>query len=322
MQQAEAILRVTPEVEGYSRRSGARLALAVCEPNDGDFLVKLRADRQRSTEEVKQELRRKFNAALPAAEWEFPGILGDLIGDLTWSPKPVEIKLFSTDSAWLAKKAPEIKEAIEKVKGVVDTFDGLNMTGATISFRIRALDAQRHGLTSDDIAAALNTAMLGRTASSVLEGDRVVEIRVVTEPKQIARLDLLRELPLRTPAGSLVKLSQVADITEEAGQLELHREDLRQLVAVTAALEDRDLGSGIAEIKQVLAADKSIPPGVIEFGGLFQQQEESFRNLLVVLFLGIALVFTVLLMEFRSFREPVAIVFGSVLALTGTVGAL
>jgi CzcA family heavy metal efflux pump len=322
MQQAEAILRATPEVEGYSRRSGARLALAVCEPNDGDFLVKLRSDRQRSTEEVKQDLRRKFNAALPAAEWEFPGILGDLIGDLTWSPKPVEIKLFSTDAAWLMKKAPEIKEAIEKVRGVVDTFDGLNMTGPTISFRIRAMDAQRHGLTSDDIAAALNTAMLGRTASSVLEGDRVVEIRVVTEPSSIGRLDTLRELPIRTPTGNLVKISQVADITEEPGQLELRREDLRHLVAVTAALENRDLGSGIAEIKQVLAADKSIPPGVIEYGGLFEQQQESFRNLLVVLFLGIALVFTVLLLEFRSFREPVAIVFGSVLALTGTVGAL
>ncbi len=322
MQQAEAILRATPEVEGYSRRSGARLALAVCEPNDGDFLVKLRPDRKRSTEAVKQELRRKFNAALPEAEWELPGILGDLIGDLTWSPKPVEIKLFSTDTAWLVKKAPEIKEAIEKVKGVVDTFDGLNMTGPTISFRIRALEAQRQGLTSDEIATALNTAMLGRTASSVLEGDRVVEIRVVTEPSAIVRLDQLRELPIRTPAGGLVKISQVADITEEPGQLELHREDLRQLVAVTAAFEDRDLGSGIAEIKQVLAADKTIPPGTIEFGGLFQQQQESFRNLLVVLFLGIALVFTVLLLEFRSFREPVAIVFGSVLALTGTIGAL
>jgi multidrug efflux pump subunit AcrB len=184
------------------------------------------------------------------------------------------------------------------------------------------MDAQRHGLTSDDIAAALNTAMLGRTASSVLEGDRVVEIRVVTEPSSIGRLDTLRELPIRTPTGNLVKISQVADITEEPGQLELRREDLRHLVAVTAALENRDLGSGIAEIKQVLAADKSIPPGVIEYGGLFEQQQESFRNLLVVLFLGIALVFTVLLLEFRSFREPVAIVFGSVLALTGTVGAL
>jgi len=322
MQQAEAILRATPEVEGYSRRSGARLALAVCEPNDGDFLVKLRPDRKRSTEEVKQELRRKFNASLPQAGWEFPGILGDLIGDLTWSPKPVEIKLFSTDTEWLKKKAPGIKAAIEKVKGVVDTLDGLIMTGPTLSFRVRPMDAQRHGLSSDDIAAVLNTTMLGRTASTVLEGDRVVNIRVKAEPSGLNRLDALRELLLRTPSGNLVKVGQVADITEEAGQLELHREDLRQLVAVTAAFEDRDMGSGIAEIQQVLTADKTIPPGVIEFGGLFQQQQESFRNLIVVLFLGIALVFTVLLLEFRSFREPVAILFGSVLALTGTVGAL
>jgi CzcA family heavy metal efflux pump len=322
MRQGEAILLATPEVEGYSRRTGARLALAVAEPNKSDFLVKLRANRKRSTEEVKQDLRRKFNAALPGGEWEFPGILGDLIGDLLWSPKPIEIKMFSTDAPWLMKKAPEVKAAVSKVKGVVDLNPGLNMTGPTISFRIRATDAQRHGLTSDDIAAALNTAMLGRAASSVLEGDRVVEIRVVSEPASIARLDTLRELPIRTPAGGLVKISQVADITEEPGQLELRREDLRQLVAVTANLENRDMGSAIAEIKQVLAADKTIPPGVIEYGGLFQQQQESFRNLLVVLFLGIALVFTVLLLEFRSFREPFAILFGSVLALTGTVGAL
>ena len=322
MRQAEEILRQTPEVEGYSRRTGARLALAVAEPNKSDFLVKLRPDRKRSTEEVKQELRRKFNAAFPQVEWEFPGILGDLIGDLTWSPKPIEIKLFSTDTAWLMKKAPEVKQAIEKVKGVVDTFDGLRMTGPTISFRVRPMDAKRHGLTSEDVAAALNTALLGRPSSSVLEGDRLVDIRVKAESRGLDRLETLRQLPLRTPSGSIVKISQVADVTEEAGQLELAREDLRQLVAVTASLENRDMGSGIAEIKQVLASDKSIPPGVVELGGLFQQQQESFQNLMIVLFMAVALVFTVLLIEFRSFREPLAIVFGSVLALTGTIAAL
>lgn len=322
MQQAEAILTKIPEVEGYSRRTGARLALAIAEPNKGDFLVKLRPDRKRSTEEVKIELRNKFNAALPAIEWEFPGILGDLLGDLTESPNPIEIKLFSTDTPWLMKKAPEILKAIEGVKGVVDTNDGLNMTGPTINFRIREMDAMRYGLTSDDISAALNTAMLGRTASSVLEGDRVIDIRVVVEPGAIKRIEDLKNLPIRTPAGLIVKISQVADVIEEPGQLELRREDLRQLVAVTASLEDRDLGSGIAEIKEVLAKDKSIPPGTIEFGGLFHQQQESFRHLLIVLVLGISLVFTVLIIEFRSFREPLAIVIGSVLALTGTVTAL
>lgn len=322
MQQAEAILLATPEVEGYSRRTGARLALAIAEPNKGDILVKLRPDRKRTTEEVKIELREKLNAALPGIEWELPGILGDLLGDLTEAPEPIEVKLFSPDTPWLMKKAPEVKETLSKIKGVVDLNDGLKMTGPTISFRIRPVEAQRLGLTSDDIAAALNTAMLGRPASSVLEDDRVVAIRVVAEPAGIKRLDSLRELPLRTPRGDIVKISQVAEITEEPGQLELKREDLRQLVAVTANLENRDLGSAIAEIKQVLGADPTIPAGVVDYGGLYHQQVESFRHLLIVLLVAIALVFTVLLIEFRSFREPIAIVAGSVLALFGTVTTL
>jgi CzcA family heavy metal efflux pump len=322
LREAEKVIQATPEVEGYSRRTGARLALAVAEPNTGDFLVKLRPDRTRTTEEVKRELRDKFNATLPQAEWEFPGILSDLVGDLTEAPEPIEIKLFSNDTDWLMQKAPEVATAIGNVPGIVDTNDGLTMTGPTIRFRIRTIDAQRHGLTGTDIAMTLETALLGTTASSILEGDRVVAIRVIGELGTVQHLADIKELPIRTPTGSIVKISQVADITEEPGQLELRREDLRQLVAVTAALEGRDLGSGIAEIKNVLAADKSIPPGTIEFGGLFHQQQESFRHLLTVLLLAIALVFTVLLVEFRSFREPIAIVFGSLLSLSGTILAL
>jgi len=322
MLEAEAILRTTPEVEGYSRRTGARLALAIAEPNTGDFLVKLRADRQRDTEDVKSELRAKFNEAIPGSEWEFPGILGDLVGDLTDSPSPIEIKLFSTDTAWLKNKAPEIQQIIDGVEGVVDSNDGLTMTGPSISFRLRPRAARAYGLTSADIASALNGALLGTAASSVLEGDRVVTIRVMADPKSRDRLASIRDLPMHTPSGDLVKLSQVADVVEKPGSLELHREDLRQLVAVTAALEGRDLGSGIADIKARLAGDPSLPAGVVEFGGLFHQQQESFQHLLVVLVLGITLVFTVLIIEFRGFPEAIAIVFGSVLALFGTVAAL
>ena len=244
------------------------------------------------------------------------------MGDLTDSPSPVEIKLFSTDTAWLRRKAPEIKALIEAVPGVVDTNDGLVLTGPTLNFRLRPLAVRRAGLTSADIAATLDTALLGRTASSILEGDRVIQIRVLTEPASRDRLAAIRALPLRTPDGGLVKLSELADVVEEPGQLELHREDLRQRVAVTAAFENRDLGRGIAEIQARLAQDPSLPAGVVEFGGLFHQQQESFRNLLVVLVLGIALVFTVLIIEFRRLGEPIAIVFGSVLALFGTLLAL
>lgn len=322
LQRAEQILRATPEVESYSRRTGARLALAISEPNSGDYLVKLKPERGRATQDVIAELRARFHAAVPGVQWDFPGILSDLIGDLTWSPKPIEVKLFSSDLEFLKRKAPEVEAQLQQVPGVVDTFDGLVFTGPTLSLRVRPRDAQRFGLSAADIATAVNTAMLGQRASTVLEGDRSVAIRVRADNASLDRIATLSELPLQAIDGSLVKLSQVADIVEVAGQVELRREDLRQDVAVTARLEGRDLGSAMADIRARLGADRSIPPGAIEFGGLYQQQEESFRNLLMVLVSAVVLVFTILLIEFRSFIEPLAIVLGALLALTGTVVAL
>jgi multidrug efflux pump subunit AcrB len=117
-------------------------------------------------------------------------------------------------------------------------------------------------------------------------------------------------------------LSQVADVREEPGQLELWREDLRQFVAVSGELENGDLGTVVGEIKKKMANDSRFPASAIEFGGLYQQQQESFRNLLVVMIMAILLVFTVLVLEFRSFLEPIAIMAGALLALLGTIGAL
>ena len=201
------------------------------------------------------------------------------------------------------------------------TDDGLETTGPSLSLRLRNSDVQRFGLTANDIAVAVGTAMLGQKSSYVLEGDRVVNIRVRMDTDVTGQISNLRELPVRAADGTTVKLSQLADVIPEEGQLELHREDLRQLVAVSARLEGRDLGSAMSEIQTKLGHDKSLPVGVLEFGGLFQQQQESFHNLIVVLLAAVFLVFTVLLIEFRSFHEPVAIVFGSVLALCGTIVA-
>ena len=132
----------TAEVESYSRRTGARLALAIAEPNTGDFLVKLEADRKQTTEEVISELRAKFNAALPGVEWEFPGILGDLIGDLMWSPQPIEVKLFSTDIDFLKRKAPEIEARAgpdSRASSIRST--AWSTPGRRCSLRVRHADA-------------------------------------------------------------------------------------------------------------------------------------------------------------------------------------
>lgn len=323
LRHVEEILRHTPEIESYSRRTGARLALAIAEPNTGDFLVKLKKNRTRSTDEVIDELREEIAGAEPALNTEFPGVLSDLIGDLTWSPDPIEIRIFTNDTDRLRQLAAKIAEEIEQVPGVVDVNDGLVVAGPSLRYKVRQAAAVRAGLDAAQIGADLETAMLGSPASYVLEGDRTRTVRVMLAPRQSERKQRIGEIPLRSLQGARMTLDDVARAELRPGRLERHREDLRELIAVSGRLAGRDLGSGIAAIKRRLAATLEIPPGVsIEYGGLYQQQQESFRNLMFVLIMSILLVYGVLLLEFRTVLHPLAIVGGAVLALVGVVGAL
>ncbi len=323
LQHVEKILLSTPEVESFSRRTGARLALAIAEPNTGDFLVKLRPDRRRSTEEVIDELREKIHTAEPALHTEFPGVLSDLVGDLTWSPSPCEIKIFSTDTELLKKEATQVAETIEKIPGVVDVDPGLVVAGPSMRFAVRPEAAARVGLTAADIGNTLQTSFLGNVSSYLLQGDRTVGIRVLCDAKTHDRELHIRQTPIRSPSGTVVTLNDVVDLQYQSGILEMQREDLRQLVAVSARFSGMDLGTGIRNIREQLNKTLQLPSGAtLEFGGLYQQQQESFRNLAFVLLMAIVLVFTVLLIEFRSIIQPLAIVLGAVLALFGVVLAL
>jgi len=323
LRHVEQILRSTPEVESYSRRTGARLALAIAEPNTGDFLVKLRPKRKRTTDEVIDELRERVGAAEPALQTEFPGVLGDLIGDLTWSPNPIEIKIFTSDTEKLKQLGRQIAEAIKTVPGVVDVIDGLIVAGPSLTFQVRRSEAARVGLDTQAIGSMLQTALLGSAPSYVLEGDRTIGVRVLLSGNRQKRAGDIGELPLPTPSGPPVTLNEVTHIRHRPGSLERHREDLRELVAVSGRLSGRDLGTGIAAIKKKLSQSVVLPSGVsIEYGGLYQQQQESFRNLMLVLVMAILLVYGVLLIEFRSVLHPLAIVLGAVLAMFGVVAAL
>jgi CzcA family heavy metal efflux pump len=322
LMEVENLLKSIPEVESYSRRTGVALGLELTEPNAGDFLIKLKSNATRSTEEVISEVREKLKHLEPQIDAETHGMLSDLIGDLVSSPEPIEIKIYSSDLDYLKETAPAIQAQIDEIPHVVDTEDGLVVAGPSLTYRVRSADAARYGLSTADIAAAVETAKRGQVASDVLQGDRLTNIRVLMDPRAIARQETLKNVPLKTADGQTVRLGQVADVVIEPGQLELQREDLRQYVRVTGNIENADLGSVISDIKAKLAHDPRFTTGSIEFGGLYQQQQESFRNLLVVMVMAVVLIFTVLVIEFRSFLEPIAILSGSLLALLGTVAGL
>ncbi|MBA2339915.1 MAG: efflux RND transporter permease subunit [Pyrinomonadaceae bacterium] len=324
LRHVEGLLRETPEVESYSRRTGLQLGLSITEPNTGDFLVKLKPGHARPTEAVIDDLRGSIESSEPALQIEFVGILTDLIGDLTSSPAPIEIRIFSEDTVALHKTATRIEDAIKKIPGVVDTFNGVVVSGPTITFNVDPERAARFGVTATDVANTVTTAMTGDAASSILQQGRLVTVRVLLPESSRQSLDTLRALLIRSPqTNAQFRLDQVADVAYEQGQTEIERDGLRQSVSVTARLSGSDLGSAISEIKARLASEVKLPPGMtIEYGGLFQEQQASFRELALALLSAIALVFVVLLIEFRSFAHPVAIVAGAVLALGGVLSAL
>ncbi|MDQ1728736.1 MAG: hypothetical protein QOD33_861 [Pyrinomonadaceae bacterium] len=320
LQQVEKLLLETPEVESYSRRTGMELGLFITEPNRGDFAVKLKPGHARATADVMNELRGKIEESEPALEIEFVGILSDVVGDLTSSPEPIEIKLFSEDAQALHQKAEEVEAAIKQLKYVVDTKSGVVVSGPAVIFNIDPQLAARVGVNASDIASTVTTAMTGDASSTILQKDRLISVRVIFPLEARNSIDKLRALQVRSASGALFRLDQVAQIDYDQGQTEIDRDGLRQTVAVTGRLEGQDLGTGISEIKSLLARTVKFPPGItIEYGGLYQEQQSSFKELALALVLAVVLVFITLLIEFRSFAHPVAIVTGAILALGGVL---
>jgi CzcA family heavy metal efflux pump len=323
LKHVEEMMLKTPEIESFSRRTGLEMGLFVTEPNTGDFAVKLKAGHKRSTEEVIAELRDQIKEAEPSLDVEFVGILPDVIGDLQGNPEPIEVKLFSEDAAVLHATADEVETALKKVRGVVDTLNGVVISGPAVTFNIDPLGASQFGVTATEIANTVSTAMTGDAASSILQQDRLIKVRVLFPKEVRTSLDKVKAIQVRSSSGQLFRLDQVAEIEYDKGQAEIERENLRQMVAVTGRLEGSDLGTAVRAIQVQLAKDVKLPPGMtVEYGGLYQEQQSSFRELAFALVLAVLLVFVTLLIEFRSFAHPISIATGAVLALSGVLLAL
>ncbi|MEO8100382.1 MAG: efflux RND transporter permease subunit [Acidobacteriota bacterium] len=319
----ETFLKETPEVESYSRRTGAELGLAVTETNTGDFLIRLKRDRTRSEEEIISELRDKVAESEPVIETEFPHIMEDLVADLVSSPEPVEIKIYHPDEATFRKVAEDIEAWLPKVQGVVDITNRTVVIGPAVNFRVDMQKAQRAGFGVNDIAAAEMAMVDGDLASTVIRDNRQIGIRVRYPTEYRASAEKLNSLLMTSPTGQTVPLSSIAELQVDQGQYEIHRDNLRDMTSVTARLEGRDLGTGVQEIKDRLFKEVNIPPGTeIEFGGVYQTQQESYQSLGQVFLASILLIFIILVFEFRSFTHPIAILIATLLCTFGALLAL
>jgi CzcA family heavy metal efflux pump len=324
--QVEGILRKTPEVESTSRRTGLQLGLAtVTEANTGDISVKLKRERSRSADEVIADVREKITKQAPMLQVEFPQLLQDMIGDLTSAPQPIVIKLFSQDPTVLREWAPKVADGIKKVGGVVDILNGIDNTisGPALTFQVDPAVAVRAGFSPQEIEVNASAMLQGEPAPTpVVVNDRAYTIRVRFPSGARSTLDDIRNTLMVSSTGKTATLGSLAELVEAPGQTEIRRENLQRNVTVTARLEGKNLGTGIAEVQKAVH-DLKLPSNIrVAYGGQYEEQQRSFRDLAFVLVLAVLLVFTVLLFEFGSFAAPVAILSSALLSTSGVFFAL
>ena len=323
----EKILESTPEVESTSRRTGMQLGLAaVTEANSGDFSVRLKRDRDRPIDEIISDVREKVNQRYPQLDVEFIQILQDMIGDLTSSPEPIEIKLFAADPKLLAEWAPKVADRIKKIKEVADVKDGIENTvsGSAIVMNVDPVTAARSGFTAQEIELDASAILQGEPATApVVVNDHAYTIRIRFPDNTRTSLDQIRNtLITSSSTGKTATLGSLANFQNESGQTEIIREDLQRRVAVTGRFEGISLGEGIKLVQQAVT-DLHIPNSIrVVYGGTYEEQQKSFRDLLMVLALAVVLVFTVLLFEFRTFAAPAAILASALLSTSGVFFAL
>ena len=309
VRQIEAVIRATPDVDTYSRRTGSQLGGGLTEPNTGDLFIRLKRKDRRPIEEVMNEVRGKVQDSVPGVQIETAQLMEDLIGDLTAVPQPIEVKLFGDDASLLQKTGPVIADLIGKVRGVTEVKSGVVIAGDGLQINVDPVRATLEGIDAGEASKQLEGLLTGNVATQIQTGVNLADVRVWTAPAVRTRVDQLGALMLKSPQDShLFPLSRIASIHVITGQAEIGRENMRRMDAVTARVTGRDTGSAAKEVQQAVAKQGVLPAGVsFEMGGLYAEQQSAFRGMAVVFAAAVAAVFVLLLVIYESFRTAFTI---------------
>ncbi len=323
LQQVEKIINKIPEVEAYSRRTGTQMGFFITEPNNGDYLIQLKKKRDRSSDEVISQIRQQVESTQPALVIDFGQVIGDMLGDLMESVQPIEIKIYGDNFTRLHQLSEQVGEIVEKVEGAADVFNGIVISGPSVSVIPNNLALAQYGLTPQSLQTQIQLGLQGAQVGSILEKQQQSVIRIVYPGTANQTVNGIKNMQIFLPSGRLMPVTQLATIQVNEGDAEIQRENLQSMGVVTGRLENRDLGSTMKEIQQKVSTQIILPQGYhVEYGGAYAQQQQSFRELLLILIASSLLVFGVILFLFRDFLVSLLIVLIAVLGISGSYLAL
>ena len=323
LREAEKIITKIPEVETYSRRTGTQMGFFITEPNTGDYLIQLKKKRNKTSDEVINDIRQQIEATQPALRIDFGQVIGDMLGDLMSSVQPIEVKIFGDDAKKLEELAKQTSEIVSNVQGTADVFDGIVITGPSVSIEPDFTKLAQFGITPANLQYQLQTSLEGNIVGNLLEKEQLSNIRIVYPGSRKLSVADINKLQIFLPNGKLKPITELAAVTVQSGNAEIVRENLQAMGVITARLDNRDLGSVIKEIQKNITDRITLPQGYhIEYGGAYKEQQQSFRELLMILITASLLVFGVILFLFKEIKVALTILLIAVLGISGSYLAL
>jgi Cu/Ag efflux pump CusA len=323
LKEVEKIIAHVPEVQAYSRRTGTQMGFFITEPNTGDYLIQLKPDRKKTTEEVIEDIRKQVEGSQPALRVDFGQVIGDMLGDLMTSVQPIEIKIFGDDQQKLQQLSRQVSSIVERTKGAADVFDGIVITGPSVSVQPDYTRLAQFGITAANLQYQLQTALEGNLVGNIYEKERIYPVRLIYPNSRNVSLSDIKNLQIFLPGGKLKPIAELATVNVYGGDAEIERENLQSMGVVSARLESRDLGSVMKDIRASVAKQVTLPQGYhIEYGGAFAEQQKSFKELLMILITSSLLVFGVILFLFKDFKIAITILIIAVLGIAGSYLAL
>ncbi|KRT13629.1 acriflavine resistance protein B [Pedobacter ginsenosidimutans] len=312
-----------PDVQAYSRRTGTQMGFFITEPNTGDYLIQLKHNRTKSTEEVISEIRMHIENTQPALVIDFGQVIGDMLGDLMSSTQPIEVKIFGNDQEKLQVLSKKVADLVSHVGGTADVFDGIVRSGPTVNIQPNFTMLAQYGVSPVSFQSQLQTAMQGTLIGDLYDKQQLSPIRMVYPGSRTFSVADINKLKIFLPDGTAVPIQQMARVDLKAGIAEVARENLQTIGVVTARLDNRDLGSVMKDLQKAVNANVNLPSGYhIEYGGAYKEQQQSFSELLTILIASSLLVSSVILFLFKDFKIAFLILLISVLGISGSYLAL
>ena len=318
------IIKNNPYVTHFSRRTGTQMGFFITEPNNGDYLIQLKDNRNVSTDYVINQIRDSIAATVPAIEVDLGQVIADRLGDLTTQySQPIQINVFGNNTATLHKYANRVADLISHVRGTADVFNGLTVAGPSFSVIPKEGELSAFHLTPADLHLQLQTQLSGTVVGDALEQNQATPIRMIYPTGLRYDLTKLRRASVLLPNGAQEPVESLANIKINKGSTEIDRLNLQEMVTVTARLSNRDLGSTIKDIQKTLSQKLQLPKGYhYAITGDYKKQQQSFHELMMIMILAALLVLTVMLFLFRDFRIGLIVLVVGALSISGAVLAL